>query len=278
MTQRASGWYDDPDNPDQLRYWDGILWTGRVMSKVKPGLEDSHLTAPPPGPSADPYAARRAPHPAAHDPYGGPERGRRPDYSNHGGSYAPVRVPTTPDGQRLSGWWRRVFALIIDNILMFLVAVAITYPWVSVWISAYQDWVNAVMTAVNHGSQRPAIPEAVLHFPWQTLAANLIVYAVYEIVLITYRGQTVGKMMTGIRVRRASTGGNPSLQESAIRFVIKQITLIGGLISVIAPLALIFTIVDYLTPLFDRLHRAIHDRGARTYVVRTSPRTKQRQG
>ncbi|MBO3181743.1 DUF2510 domain-containing protein, partial [Dermatophilus congolensis] len=27
MDARPSGWYDDPDDPELLRYWDGVLWT-----------------------------------------------------------------------------------------------------------------------------------------------------------------------------------------------------------------------------------------------------------
>ncbi|MBD4204884.1 DUF2510 domain-containing protein, partial [Xanthomonas citri pv. citri] len=27
MNERPSGWYDDPDDDTQLRYWDGILWS-----------------------------------------------------------------------------------------------------------------------------------------------------------------------------------------------------------------------------------------------------------
>ena len=265
MTQRPSGWYDDPEDPDQLRYWDGILWSDRVMSKVKPGLENSHIGAPQRQPTE--------PDPGQHpqDPYRSP--GRQPYPQQR--AYVPLPVPMTPDGQRLSGWWRRVLALIIDNILVFVVAAAITYSSLSDWISAYQGWVDDVMTAMDNGSQTPAMPDAVLHFPWQTLLANLLLYAVYEILLVTYRGQTVGKMVTGIRVRRATGGGNPSLPESALRFVVKQISLFGGLISVIGSVTVIFTVVDYLAPLFDRLKRAIHDRAARTYVVRTAARTSR---
>ena len=35
----SSGWYDDPRDATQLRYWDGILWTERTMPKLRPGLD-----------------------------------------------------------------------------------------------------------------------------------------------------------------------------------------------------------------------------------------------
>lgn len=262
MTQRPSGWYDDPDDPDQLRYWDGILWSDRKMAKVKPGLEDSHLSESPRREHSQPYAARRQ-----GNPYDPPQRGYRPPASR---TYAPLQAPTTPDGQRLSGWWRRVFAYVIDYVLVYIVAGLITYPWLSTWLTAYQNWANAVLATAESGGQAPSVPDSVLHLPWQTLLADLLVYAVYEIAMVAYRGQTVGKMATRIRVRRAGTGGNPSLQESAIRFVVKQANLIGVLVAVLGTVTVIFTVVDYLAPLFNRLKLAIHDRAARTYVVRTA--------
>ena len=33
MEQRPSGWYDDPNDDDLLRYWDGVVWTEHVANK-----------------------------------------------------------------------------------------------------------------------------------------------------------------------------------------------------------------------------------------------------
>jgi uncharacterized RDD family membrane protein YckC len=40
MTQQA-GWYDDPQDPNALRYWDGVQWTNHTSPKQKPGLEQA---------------------------------------------------------------------------------------------------------------------------------------------------------------------------------------------------------------------------------------------
>ena len=45
MTQPA-GWYDDPHDPAQLRYWDGVLWSGNVTPKVLPTLGESNIGMP----------------------------------------------------------------------------------------------------------------------------------------------------------------------------------------------------------------------------------------
>lgn len=47
MTTTPAGWYPDPDNQAQLRWWDGAQWT-------------EHRSAPPVAHSAAPYAASNA--------------------------------------------------------------------------------------------------------------------------------------------------------------------------------------------------------------------------
>lgn len=43
----AAGWYDDPQQPGHLRYWDGSAWTSHTRPK------DPLPAAPPPPPSGD---------------------------------------------------------------------------------------------------------------------------------------------------------------------------------------------------------------------------------
>ena len=35
MSQRA-GWYDDPENSENLRYFDGVLWTSHTTPRTSP--------------------------------------------------------------------------------------------------------------------------------------------------------------------------------------------------------------------------------------------------
>src|SRR5215203_12372 len=46
MSQQPSGWYDDPSNPEMLRYWDGVMWTSHTAPKKSPTLP--HGTGVPP--------------------------------------------------------------------------------------------------------------------------------------------------------------------------------------------------------------------------------------
>lgn len=246
MSDRASGWYPDPNDPDTLRYWDGILWTERTMPRVKPGLDQSHLNAPPP-PQVDHHGGPGAPLPPA---------SRRP-------------VLTTPDGQVLSGWWRRVVALMIDNVLTFAVGVPMAWHWLAPWVNAYARWFSDAYKAASQGKGTPDVPDSVLQFPWQVGLVVVGVALVYEVVLTVWRGQTIGKMLLGIKVRRIDDERPPSLVPTFYRSVIKQLSSITGAVPVLGVVATVFQAVDYLRPLGDRYRQAFHDTWPRTYVVRT---------
>ncbi|MEM7339548.1 MAG: DUF2510 domain-containing protein [Actinomycetota bacterium] len=57
------GWYPDPNQPDQLRYWDGATWTDHT-TPAAPSLQDQPPYQAPPAPGAvPPYAATAAPPP-----------------------------------------------------------------------------------------------------------------------------------------------------------------------------------------------------------------------
>lgn len=41
MNTREAGWYDDPQDANLLRYWDGVSWTEHTSPKQKPGLDQA---------------------------------------------------------------------------------------------------------------------------------------------------------------------------------------------------------------------------------------------
>jgi uncharacterized RDD family membrane protein YckC len=89
--------------------------------------------------------------------------------------------------------------------------------------------------------------------------------AAYEIALVTLRGQTVGKMILGIRVARAGHGGNPLPNQATVRWLVPNV---AGVIPV-AEIAAIAVLVIYLSAAGHRLRQGFHDRAAGTVVVRT---------
>ena len=139
---------------------------------------------------------------------------------------APLRLEATAavepaPSETFSGWWRRVGAHLVD------------------WV------VISILLALVAKAGMPALlflPLAVLYFA--------VLHAVAA-------GQTVGKLVLGIAVRR-SDGTLVDLPHALWRAVLQMLlwfTVVGG-------------VADSLWPLGDRRHRALHDLAAGTVVVR----------
>ncbi|WP_344112234.1 RDD family protein [Kribbella alba] len=94
-------------------------------------------------------------------------------------------------------------------------------------------------------------------------AAFLITVALtiaYEVVLTAVKGQTLGKMMMGIKVVRSGDGQVPGFGPSFMRWLLP---IIGALICFVGQ------ILVYLSPLFDSSGRmqGWHDKAANTLVI-----------
>ncbi|WP_018155442.1 RDD family protein [Demetria terragena] len=280
MSERASGWYDDPDDPTQLRYWDGILWSDRRMPKVKPGLGESRIGTPSAyrdestGPADQRPASSPAPSGSAPPAPDSPPGQSQPNpYAYQGGApsnvgYAPVPVgPTTADGQRLSGWWRRFAAWVVDHILRSLLTAIFAFPWLSEWVDDVQRYFASSIRAAERGEPTPDVPQSVVEIPAAFLIAGVLVYAIYEIGFTAWRGRTPGKMITGISIRMAAEARKPTVDEALRRFGIKALRTIVAPIQVLLGFAIIFMIVDSLWPLRDKQNQSLHDKVAKTVVV-----------
>lgn len=278
MSERASGWYDDPQNPDQLRYWDGILWSDRTMPKVNPNLEQSRI-----GDARRQYEEEQERRRAA-EPAQGAGHGQRPQlrpyqqpppqqYPGGPGPYAYQQphhqpVKAAPDGEPTASWWRRLFAYVIDGVLLWVVTVVATWHWLQPWVDTITDWYGDVITAAENGDQQPPLPDAIYHIPWQFPVIGLVLYLVYEITLVAWRGQTLGHLLCGIRVRGAASTAKPDTRAAALRAVVKGANYIASLVPFVSSLGGIFVLIDGLVPLGDGRAQSLHDKAAKTYVVR----------
>lgn len=106
--------------------------------------------------------------------------------------------------------------------------------------------------------------------PTALLGAALLVSFLYETTFIGLRGQTPGKMLSRVRVARLEDGAPPGLGRAFVRWgipVLCSIVPFGALIA-------------YLWLLWDRRRQGLHDKAARTVVVRSarSAATSLQQG
>ena len=296
MTQ-PSGWYDDPQDPSQLRYWDGVIWSTHVTPKVSPTVEQSNIGMPY---GVTPAAARPSSSgshgaqgpPAAPGGYVSPPQGHGPQGQGQqgqdqpGGQWpaygqGPGQMPAqqqgwqshapaaTPDGIALSGWWKRVLALLIDRVIISIVSLPLTFVPLKRLVTVLGDFFRNVVDAAQAGSSTvPPPPTAQIQGPILQISLTVLaVYLVYEIVLLTMFGATLGKRAVGISVRLRDKPGPPPLVAVLTRTAVKEGGSFLGLVPILGYLGSLFSLVDVLWPLWDDKKQAIHDKAAATNVV-----------
>lgn len=289
MSERPSGWYPDPDDDSVLRYWDGILWTERTMPRIKPGLEQSHISDAPAVKSVaerereqQEHAQRHHHRPELHrhpqgsghqDPYRSPQGAPQgPRSQMHQGPQGPVDTTglrLTPDGQLLAAWWRRALAYLIDTWITFMIAVPISWPWISGWVAGFRRWWDDAFAAAQAGAAQPAVPDALYQAPWQLAAISAVTFLVYDTVLTAFGGRTLGRMALGIKVRGEESSDAPKLGDAAYRTAIKNVSSFTSTVPVLGFVTLVFQVVDYFRPISHPTRQSFHDSWSKTYVVQT---------
>ena len=310
-----AGWYDDPQDPTQQRYWDGSSWTdqrraqqgnkesdrpqyggepaqhGQVYGQPAPQTRPLQQTQPvqhgQPAQHGQVYGGAQ-PTPAHYGQpqglpqYGQPHQGQQygqPHYQQpqpgqgyppQGYGYPGQRVATTPDGQPLSGWWRRVFARIIDSIIVGIIGLPLTGYFYYQYGKVIWAYLEDTMDAAAAGTPTTTMTLPAEAYKWLIPAVliGLVVSFVYEYLFLTKKGATPGKMALGIAVRLRDRPGNPPGSAVAKRYgfemglsLLSAIPLVGTLFSFIA-------LINYLWPLWDDKKQALHDKVAGTNVVR----------
>jgi len=269
MTQ-PSGWYDDPQDPSQLRYWDGVVWSNNVTPKVSPTVQDSTIGMPY---NVAPAGSR--PHaPGSHGAGGGygaagpvAPMGQMPAYGQQGGFQS--NRTTTPDGAVLSGWWKRVLARFIDNVIISIVALPLTFGPLQRAATSIQAYIDDVVAAIDSGQATVPVQtgEGFTGPLLQVSLTMLVLYLVYEIAFLTRTGATPGRRVAGISVRLRDQPGVPPMAAVLKRTAVKQAGDIFGFIPVLGLFGSMFSLLDGLWPLWDDKKQAIHDKVGKTNVV-----------
>jgi uncharacterized RDD family membrane protein YckC len=294
---QSPGWYDDPDNPQQLRYFDGVVWTRHTSprsTRPTPGYaagpppQGSLPSQPAPGAQPPPWPPQQ---PTGPQQYGqqGPQRygqygqqqygqqGQQP-YGPQGGWSAPP-APTaygvlarTPDGEPLAGWWKRLLARLIDWVIVWLGSLPLTgyflYRAASELTPAFNRYIDEI-EAGNTGATPPTVTADVMKWVVAYTVVLSLVAIAYEVFFTTRSGATPGKKALGLRVRLREHPGPLPLQAALTRTVIPM----GG--NLLSSLPLVSTLVallqlgDGLLPLVNERKQALHDLMAKTNVVDT---------
>lgn len=157
----------------------------------------------------------------------------------------------------------RIVAKLIDGVLMLL---ASTPLFISLYHSPsfgkLRQWAEAGQSSLTTAQQMEllsGVPEHIL------LLTNILVWGllIAQTLLLMRRGQTLGKMVMGIRVLDKQTNAIPSffnliIMRSVLTMVAYSLSFIG----------LIILAVDFVMLLTNKEHQSLHDKIAKTYVVR----------
>jgi uncharacterized RDD family membrane protein YckC len=156
------------------------------------------------------------------------------------GEATPPRVHE-PQTHRFADWWTRAGAFLLDQ--LFVSAIVLV----------------AVLLAVAFGATDSHSIETAVY------AATIPVGCLYAPLLMARRGarngQTLGKQIVDIRVV-PTNGGPMTFWNGVLRTVVAQQLLI-------AVTFYVWAFVDYLWPLRDPRNQALHDKIAKTFVLRT---------
>jgi uncharacterized RDD family membrane protein YckC len=175
------------------------------------------------------------------------------------GQYGPAKDPT------LAEWWQRLLGQMIDWVIVGLLSSPL-------WIPAFTTYVNRLRSItsqygnLNNPAAQTAVANAGGHlFGGLFLAglASALIMFVYDWVQHGLWGRTIGKRALGTRVVTASGRSKISGGAAGIRaavFALPPIVpFVGGL----------FALINELWLLWDRQRQCLHDKAAKTVVIKT---------
>lgn len=235
------GWYVDPVDPAQERYWDGWQWSRntRPRGAVQPTAQRPYATDP-----QNPYA------PAGYRPAPGARS---------------TQAATTADGVPLATWGWRLLAVILDTVVSSVLVQIATAPFASRLSAPVQAWVDKMLAASQSGAP-PSLTTLFADFPVReqlvSLLIGLVVITAYHLAFLRWRAATPGKLVCGLRVVPLDQGrhlGPLSWSTIGIRVAIWAVAGQIGL----------FRLLDGLLPLWQPRRQALHDLAAKTQVIRT---------
>ncbi|MGB7820418.1 MAG: RDD family protein [Ornithinibacter sp.] len=259
-TPAGPGWYDDPDDPLLLRYFDGVVWSAHTTPRRSPTADASRIgRAPDVRPASVPSPSGATPRPATYAP---------------GAGGWTTRSDVLPDGDVLAQWWQRLLARIVDVVIIGVLSAIVAWPWLGQAFTLMGDFLQESVEAGSGGAE-PDIVAFQAEFVDALLPvviASLVVSVVYEVVFLVWRSATPGKMLFGTMVRRTGGRGRLTVVDALKRQAIEVATGILGFVPVISIFASMISVLDPAWLLWDPRRQALHDKVADTVVVlRTRP-------
>ncbi|MGA8046069.1 MAG: RDD family protein [Dermatophilaceae bacterium] len=284
-----AGWFDDPDEPEQLRYFDGILWTKHttprqttwsrpepVVTEPSPSavaagqstpVQAAPGTAPYGQPPQNPYAPAQPPTaypPAQPGPYGYPQHARP--------------GPLTEDGAPLASLPARFAAWLLDSVLTWTIGL-ILGGWM-LW-RGLGNYPQVVADALQAGTTDATALAQQIQFELVWIGAfavlQMVIGVAYHTIFLSRTGATPGKAVVGISVRLVERPGVLSLTDALRRSVLRPVLWLFTYTPVLSLFAMPLSVLDGAYALWDPRRQTLHDKIGRTVVVQGRQQRAPRQ-
>jgi uncharacterized RDD family membrane protein YckC len=193
-----------------------------------------------------------------------------PEFGESPGDAPPLMpgqgVPSPTADAELAGRWARLGAQLLDGVVFAVLVgpgIAMMLPWLVNQANADSSQTLSFHSPLTISSLTGQYPFSTMPVPAATvLVTGWLVLMVIQIILLSTRGQSIGKIVAGIRIVRLDGQAAGFVHAWLLRnFVIRII----GAIPVAGPL---FSLTDILF-IFSDSRRCLHDRIAGTHVVKT---------
>ena len=149
--------------------------------------------------------------------------------------------------RELAGMGRRLWARIIDFVLLGLVALIAIIALFGLLADSERGFLVALFLGI---------------------LMVLAIWILYEPMMIAAMGQTLGKKWAGVKVVRADDGAVPGWGKSFVRWLIPSVV---NLIPILGGIA---ALVIYISPLFTPTRQGWHDMAASTAVLKADQRAE----
>jgi uncharacterized RDD family membrane protein YckC len=107
--------------------------------------------------------------------------------------------------------------------------------------------------------------------PYWATVLPVVVFVIYQVAALAWRGQTLGMMATGIRLARYADGKRPRLDQAGIRQLLPAIFMLVPIVNLLTGVLGLMQYLILFSFLWDPsgLRRGWHDKASGTIVVRT---------
>ncbi len=168
----------------------------------------------------------------------------------------------------LASYWLRVVAYILDAIVVGFLAL-IFGGWL-LWkaIEPAMDGFDKAMASGDIEAMNAALTDVRIGYLAAFLAVQLILFLAYQVFCLVRWSATPGKLAVGISVRRLDRPGPLDVNTAIRRAGFQAAVQVMGNLPLLSLLGTVAWVADLIWPLVDDKNQAVHDKVAKTIVVK----------